>query len=867
MADAAATSQAGLARGRRGRRLAGAVLILRLAWRELGAGARGFGIFLACLALGTFAIAGVGSLARGLQEGLASQGRLIIGGDLSFALLQREANAQELSAIEKLGKTTAVATLRAMARTRTGEAALVEIKAVGSDYPTLGALQTDSSQSTGELLSAKDGAYGAIADPALFARLALEPRAEIRIGAARLILRAKLVSEPDRLAVGLGLGPRVILSEEALRASGLLLPGSLVRWSYRVELPQGQRDDAALAAAEARVRERFPQSGFEVRTRSKIAPQFEHNIRRFAQFLALAAIVALLVGGVGVASSVEAFVERRRPTIAILKSLGATGTRAVAIMLCEVAMLAGIGISIGLLAGAALPFVIVALFGGLLPAPLLPGPFPGALALAALFGAMVAGAFSLWPLGRAHDVPGSQLFRDLVAPYRTRPRARYVLGAGCLAIALVTMAVGFAWDRRIATIAVIACAVAFVLLRAVSAGVLAFLRKIPAPKNPLARLALANLYRPGAATRTVIVSLGLGVTLIVALAVIDATVSSELRRTLPKKAPNFYFLDVPGRDADDFAALLRLTAPGATEQHVPMMRGRIVSLAGVPVEKVKAPEDVAWVLEGDRGITFSAELPEGAKLADGAWWPADYSGPPLVSMERDIARGLGLKVGDSIVVNVLGRDIEARIANLRRVEWSSLAINFVMVFSPNAFSGAPFNDLATLRLGDGDTSQEEGAVVRAVALRFPTVTSLPVKDVLDAVDDLVRKLVFAIRGASTVSLVSAVLVLAGALAAGRRLRLYDAVVLKTLGATRSAILRMFLIEYALLGATATLFGLIAGCGIGVAIVKIAMKIDPSVDLGSLAFIAAAAVSATMLLGLLANGRILGEKPARRLREP
>ena len=842
------------------------MLVFRLAWRDLSAGTRGFGVFLACLAIGTFAIAGVGSLARGLEEGLAVQGRVIIGGDLAFALLQREADPQERAAIEKLGRTTTIATLRAMARAPSGEAALVEIKAVGPDYPTIGNLDTDANVSTGELLAKNDGAYGAIVDPALFARLDLGRGAEVNIGSARVVLRAKLVSEPDTLATGIGLGPRVILSQDALRASGLIGPGSLVRWTYRVALPPGSDDDDALETKAAALKAQFPRAGFDVRTRVNVAPQFEKNIRRFTQFLALAGIVALLVGGVGVANSVEAFVERKRSTIAILKSLGASATRAVAIMLCEVGILASLGILIGLAVGAALPFLIVWLFGALLPVPIVAGPFLGPLALAALFGALVAGAFSIWPLGRAHDVPGSQLFRELVAPHRGWPRFRYRLSASLAALTLFAAAIGFAWDRFIATIAVLACAGAFLLLRAVSMGTIAILRKVKAPKNPLARLALANLHRPGAATSTVIVSLGLGVTLIVALAVINATLSGELTRTLPKKAPNFYFLDVPSEDAEPFAALVQASAPGASEQRVPMMRGRIVSLAGVTADKVKAPEDVAWVLEGDRGITFSAELPEGAKLAAGEWWPPDYSGSPLVSVERDVARGLNLKPGDSIVVNVLGRDIEARIANLRSVEWSSLAINFVMVFSPNTFIGAPYHDLATLRLKDGGTPQEESAVVKAVAARFPSVTSLRVKDALDTVEGLLRKLLFAIAGASGVSLISAILVLAGALAAGRRLRLYDAVILKTLGARRAAILRIFLIEYALLGVIAVIFGVIAGCAIAVAIVTFAMKLEASVDLVSLGAIAVLTVSATVILGLLSNARILAEKPARRLRE-
>jgi putative ABC transport system permease protein len=849
------------------RGLAGLRLTLRLAWRDLSAGARGFGVFLACLAIGTGAIAGVGSLARGLAEGLAAQGRVIIGGDISFALLQREASPDERSAIGKLGQVAPVATLRAMARASSGEAALVEIKSVEPGrYPVLGQLASDPDAPLPDLLKVQGDAYGAIVDPTLFARLDLKPGDVVTIGKARIELRAKLVSEPDTLAVGIGLGPRIILSQEALRASGLLQPGSLVRWSYRVLLPQGNNDDAALEAATAGLKAQFPQSGFDIRSRLNVAPQFEKNIKRFTQFLALAGIVALLVGGVGVANSVTAFVERRQVTIAILKSVGASGSRAVAIMLCEVAMLAFAGIVIGVLAGAALPFLVVWLFGDVLPAPVLPGPFLGPLALAALFGALVAGAFSLWPLGRAHDVPSSSLFRDFLAADRRRPRLRYAVGSGVLALALIAASILLSWDRLIAVIAVIACGGAFMLLRGVGFGITSLLRRLPPPKNPLARLALANLHRPGAATAAVIVSLGLGVTLIVALAVIDATLSRELTRSLPKRAPNFYFLDVPGNDAERFLALIDATVNGAVQQRVPMMRGRIVSLAGVPADKVKASEDVAWVLEGDRGITFSATLPEGAKLDRGEWWPQNYAGPPLVSMERDIAKGFGLKLGDAIVVNVLGRDVEARVANLRSVEWSSLAINFVMVFSPSAFAGAPFNDLSTLRLKDGGTAQEENAVVRAVALGFPTVTSLRVKDALEAIDGLVRKLLFAVRGASSVSLLSAILVLAGALAAGRRLRLYDAMVLKTLGARRSAILRIFLMEYALLGAMAAVFGLAAGCAIGAAIVMIAMKIDPSFDPVSLAAIAIAAVGTTLALGLASNARILGEKPARRLRE-
>ncbi|NNM71043.1 ABC transporter permease [Enterovirga aerilata] len=845
-------------------RRAGLPLVLRLALRELRAGLAGFFVFIACIALGVGAISGVASIARSLVEGVASQGRTILGGDATFALIQREATPEERAALAARGSVATVATLRAMAVTADG-AALVEAKAVDASYPTRGTLETDPPVAVAELLAERDGAWGAVADPVLFERLDLKPGARVTIGTAAFELRARLVSEPDKIANGIGFGPRLIMSQDALRASGLLQPGSLVRWSYRVSLPPGRDTDEDLSAAVEAVAKAVPEAGWDVRTRLNADPRFTNNILRFSQFLTLVGLTALLVGGVGVANAVTAFVDRKRNSVGILKSLGATGGTVIAVFLVQVMAIALIGIALGLAVGAALLFGTAALAGSVLPLPITPTLAPADLATAVLYGLLTALAFSILPLGRAHDISVSGLFRDRIAPDRRWPRPRYMVAAAVAGLALTGLAVLAAQDRRVALIFVGAALFAFVLLRLVAEGVMAAARRLPHPRHPSARLALANLHRPGALTPSLVLSLGLGIALLVTIAVIDRNLSRELNSTLPERAPNFFFIDVPSTETEAFGRFLAEKAPGAALEAVPMMRGRLTSLKGVPVGEVKAAQEVAWVLDGDRGITYSRALPEGSSLVAGEWWPADYRGPPLVSFDAQVAEGLGLAIGDSVTVNVLGRSLTARIANLRKVDWRRLGINFVMVFSPNTFTGAPHTELMTITLPRGADPALEPRLLRDVARAFPSVTSVRVKDALEAFNEIVGQLLFAIRIASSVALLASVLVLAGALAAGHRARVYDAVILKTLGATRPKLVLAYAIEYGALGLATALFGLVAGSAAAFFVITRVMKLGFSPDLGPAAAWALAAVFVAVGLGLAGTWRILGQKPARYLR--
>ena len=839
---------------------------VRFALRDLRGGLAGLRIFLLCIALGVAAIVGVESLARALNDGLGHEGRVVLGGDASFSLIHRRLSADEQRFLEAHGSLSTIATVRGMARAASGDAALIEIKAVEPSWPRLGAPVFAPSMSLDDALGERDGVFGAAVEEALLARLNLKLGDVIRIGKASFALRTVLVSEPDRLATGVGLGPRALISQTALDATQLVQPGSLVRWTTRVVMggPNGAPDNSAVQAFMDQAKRAFPEAGWDARSRLNVSPDFSRDLDRFAEFLTLAGLLSLVVGGVGVANAAQGFVDRKRATLAILKAIGATGSGVVALALIEFAIVALIGALAGAAFGSAIPFAVDWLFGSLLPIPLAPSIAPSLIGLGLAYGLLTALAFAIAPLGRAHDVPVTTLIRDLVEERQGWPRKRYLAGAALAGAALIALAVLTSPQRSIAAMVAGATVGAFLALRLVAFGLAYLARRTPQSRFVEWRMALAAIHRPGALTPSVVLSLGLGLTALVALTLIDANMRAELRDSEPGVTPSFFFLDVRGPDAGAFVDFLKRETPGVKISETPMMRGRFVQLGGRPVEKVKPSDKVAWALEGDRGVTFAEKPPEGSEIVVGEWWPSNYSGPPLVSMEEEVAEGLGLHVGDTVVVNVLGRDISAKLANLRKVNWRSFAINFVLVYSPNALNGAPYTELVSAALPSA-APDAELTLMRAVARQFPAVASVRVREAMDNIETLVAKLALAIRAATGVALTTSVLVLAGALAANRRARLADATILKILGATRGRLTMMFLIEYALLGAATAAFGVAAGTLAAYWVVERSMQFDFVFDWRA-ALAAGGGLAITVGLGMIGAWRTLSQKPAAYLRE-
>ncbi len=839
-------------------------LALRFALREMRGGLTGFLIFLTCIALGVAAIGGVNSVARAISAGVAKEGQALLGGDIRFELNQREATPQELAFLRGAGTLGVSANMRSMARLEDGsDQTLVEAKAVDASYPLYGQLAVEPALPQEDMFAERGGIYGAAAPDLFFERLGLPVGGRIKLGGATFELRAKLISESDAISDGFGFAPRLLVSLDGLRASGLVQPGSLVEHVYKIRLPEGTADTNVDALRDD-AGKKFPQAGWSIRTRDNAAPALASNIERFSQFLTLVGLTALVVGGVGVANAVSAYLDGKRGVIATFKSLGASGGFVFLLYLSQIMMIAVLGIVVGLVLAAMMPFAASAALASFIPVPTGGGVYPGALLLATAFGVLVTLAFAILPLGRARDVPATALFREMGVGGRGWPRRRYLASALGIAALLAAMSVWFATDRRLALTFVGAAIFAFIVLRGVGWAVQWVARRAPRVRSTALRLAIGNIHRPGALTPSVVLSLGLGLTLLVTLALIDGDLRRQIAGTLPERAPNFFFVDIQGADVDAFSKLVSGIEAEGKLMRVPMLRGRIMELNGVDVQKVAVPAEGAWVLRGDRGITYSTTIPENATVSAGSWWAEDYAGEPLVSFSAEEAGQLGLKIGDTVTINVLGRNITARIANLRQVQWESMGINFVMVFSPNTFAGAPHSWLATLTSANA-TPETESAILNRVTRAYPAVTTVRVKDALDVVNRLVAQLGTAIRAAASVALLASVLVLAGALAAGNRARVHDAVVLKTLGATRRTLIAAFSLEYMLIGLATAIFALIAGGVSAWFVVSRIMSLPSSFSPAVAATTIVIALVLTVGIGLLGTWRVLGQKAAPVLR--
>jgi len=830
---------------------------LRLAGRELRGGVRGFGVFVACLVLGVGALAAIGSLGAAVTAGIRADATSLLGGDVSAHLPYRPASAAEREFLAASGSLSEVAKLRAMARSEDGARhSLIELQAVDAGYPLYGAVALVPARPLAAALAPSGGVFGAAVEAAVAKRLGVSPGDEFRVGDAVLRLTAILASQPDSALDGLAFGPRVLIARAGLPVTGLTQPGALVDYDYRLRLPPG----STAAAWLRRAREAFPEAGWQLRSSADAAPSLQRLIDRIGLFLNLAAVTALLVGGIGIGNAVALYVTSKTSAIATLKCLGASTRLIFAAYFAQVLALALVGIAGGLLLGAAAPALLAPLLDPLLPVPLRLSLYPLPLLMAASCGLLTTLLFSLGPLAAIGRIPPGALFRERVAP---APRHLVPLAAaasGAAALGLAALVVLGAPDRRVALWYVGGAFAAFLLLRLAGVAVVAAAQRLPRPSRPLLRLALANLHRPGAPTARVVLSLGIGLSVLIAIGLVEGNLAVEIDGRLAERAPADFFIDIQPGQLADFAAIVQGT-PGASFDRVPMLRGRITRLNGNPVEQVQVAPQAQWAVRSERGLTYAASLPKGSRIVAGRWWPADYKGPPLVSFDAGLAQGMGLKVGDSLTVNLLGRDITARIASLRRIDWAQLGINFAIVFAPGTLEAAPQTDLAAVYVA----SDAEDGLVQRLTERFPNVSAIPVREALAAVTQAVATIGGAIRLVGLATVAAGVLVLGGAVAAGHRRRVYDAVVLKVLGATRGSLAAAFVIEQGILGLATALVAIALGTLAAWGLVTGPLNSDWVFLPGPPLATAALAVLSTLAIGFAAAWRALGAKPAAWLR--
>ncbi len=828
-------------------------LAWRLARREMRGGLAGFRIFLLCIAIGVAAIAAVHSVSQAVQAGIARDARALHGGDLAVRATYVPADADARTDFAALGRVSEVVEMRAMARGG-GGVALVELKAVDGAYPLAGRLRLSGGMALEDALD--DG--GAVVEATLLERLGLAVGDRIEVGDGSFAIRAALEREPDR-AVGLfSYGPRFMVDMEGLRRTGLVQPGSLVRYKYRIALDEPGRTVAELR----RLAQAYADRGWRVTGIGSAAPGLRQTVRRLTLFMTLVGLAASIIGGIGVANAVRAHLGSRRPAIATLGCLGA-GPRLIGLIFSlQIAVMTALAILIGLALGAAAPYLFVGLLETYLPVDPALGVYPGPLVLAAAFGALTSAVFSLPPLAAAARRPPVALFRDVeAAGERAGPAA--ILASAGLAALLAALAVATAPDRALALWFVAGALAAYGIFFAAATATVRLARGLRSAGPGALRRALAALARPGGETGGLLLSLGFGVTVLVAVASVEEGLSRQLNEEIPADAPTHFFIDIQPDQAARFDEVIAGTPGAVLDQRTPHLRARIASIDGVPASEAQVPEDARWAIRGERGLTWSGEPPDGAEIVAGTWWPADYRGPPLVSFDANLARAFGLKPGDRIAFNILGRTVEAEIANLRRIAWRTLRMQFTTIFAPGALDRAPQTYVATVRT----PPESEAGLTAAMAAALPNVSAIRVKDALAMVTELIGRMGMAIRLVAAVGLAAGLAVLAGAIAAGRRRRRRDAVIFKVLGATRADLLRSYMLEFAILGGVAALIGCLLGLAAGYVLLEEVMDIAWTAPVATAAATALAAVAVTALFGFLGTWRLLGQPAAPALREP
>ena len=826
-------------------------LAWRLARRELDLRFRGLRLLLACLFLGVGALAAIGSLTQAIDRELAARGSAILGGDVEFAASQRAATPAERTAMARLGTVSETVRMQAMA-VRGTNSVPIELKGVDSAYPLYGTLALRGGGSARPL-----DANTVLVVPALADRLGIAAGARIKLGTAEFTVGGIVASEPDRLGEGFTLGPVAIVSLAGIDRTGLVQPGSLYESKYRIRIAEGASPKTAID----RFKAAFPTGGWETKTRDRAAPGAERFVDRMGQFLLLVGLSALVIAGIGVGNGVSSYLAARRGSIAALKVLGATSGIVARIYILQVAIVAALGIAAGLVAGVVAVPLLVWLAGDVLPVT------PGftiqvaPLVLAAAYGMLIALAFTTPPLIEAGRIPAAGLLRGLPGERRVplRRTLPWVVGAGA---AIVALALLTAEQPGLSAGFLAAVAGVLAILAVFGWSVRRGAAMLPRFRRPLLRLAVAGLHRPGARTGTLVVALGLGLTLFVLLAGIRTSIDANIARTVPQRAPSLFALDVPPAREAEFRRVVEGIASRAVIRTVPAMRGTITGYARTRVADLKTIPEGAWALRGERGLTYAATLPEGSELTAGRWWPREYRGPPLVSLDERLAKVLNLKIGDPLSYTVLGVERTARIASFRRISWDTLGFNFVMVFSPNAIEDAPHNLAATIDLAPG----QETRVMRALLPRFPSVSIIEVRGVLGQVRAIVSQMATAITAAASVAILAGIAVLVGAIAAAREVRTYDGVILRTLGATRWQVLAVQALEYAFLSVILSLLALLLGLGGAWYVVTQVFTFEWLPDYSAVFATLVGGAGLTMAIGLLGAWPILGTRPAQVLRQ-
>ncbi len=829
-------------------------------------GSRGrLGFFIACLAVGVSAVVAVAGMSASLNDGIRLEARQLLAADIAV-----ESNrplppevVRTLSEIpgsrqSQLRETVTVAAAPARGG-RPGPSQLVELKVVAGEYPFYGKLELQPQRPLGELL--KPGTTVVAAE--LLTRLGLRLGDTLLIGGEPFRIAGVVTAEPDRISISMTLGPRAFLSAQGFARTPLEGQGSRVEHRTLIKLPAGTSGDAAQAIADE-LKEGLPAlERIRVETYKQAQPALRENLERIERFLGLVALLSLFVGGIGVAQSVRAWLASRLDAIAILKCLGLRPREIFPLYLGQTALLGLAGSVVGILVGVAVQLALPSLFPDLIPGELIRPWQPGALLRGLGLGIGVAVLFSLPPLSAVLRVPPSRVLRRDAEPL---PGHRWVTAA--TVVVLIAGVWGMASLQAGSPLLGAQFTGGVALVTAVLAGAAALVsrgaRRLPRDFASLwFRHGLAALARPGAAAGSAIVALGLGVLVVLGMSLVERRLSAQLAAEFPENAPSAFLIDIQPDQWPGVRQILETTG-AADVQSVAVVMARVTSIDGVSSEELikgkrRGDGGRRWALTREQRLTYLDKLPEDNEIVEGELW--SDPGHPEVSIEKDFADDIGVKVGSTMGFSVQGVPLELKVTSIRTVDWQSFGINFFLVVEPGVLEGAPQQRLATAQLPRGG----EQRIQDLIAAKYPNVTVLRIREILEKILQVMNRIGLGIRFLGGFTVLAGIAILAGAVSAGSARRGREVALLKTLGMTRRGVAATFAVEYALIGLVAGTIGAIGGTALAWAVLTRGFDISWQLDPASLAIALVASVLLTVIAGLAASARALERRPIEVLR--
>ncbi|MDH4224254.1 MAG: FtsX-like permease family protein [Deltaproteobacteria bacterium] len=810
--------------------------------------------------------AGVGGLVAVRAFGLALDGQMVaearslMAADMVMAST-RPFVPREQAALDDLQRRGAQVVISrefvSMARTAKGTK-LVEVRTVDPGYPFYGRVETGSGRPLWESLNQNT----LVANRSLLLHLGLRVGDEIRLGNGRFRVADELIREPDGAVQLFSLGPKVILTTGGGEATGLIQPGSMVRYRALIKLPP--KMDPLLAAD--RLKSRLPDRYAEVRTFDQAQPQVNRFIGQLTRYLNLVGLVALVLGGVGVSSAIRAFLTRKLDTIAIIKCLGGSSRQVLWVYLAQTAALGMAGSLMGAALGLGLQGLVARLLEGLLPVDLVFQPSWRAALEGLALGTLTTLAFSLPPILEARQAPPARVFRRDVEPM-SPPRQRRRRAVLWIGIALPLLAGLSYWESGSAKMGGIFFggllgAVAALLLAA--KGVLWLLPRLGRPPFFVWRQGLAGLYRPGNQTPLVVISLGLGVLLVLAVYVVRGDLFRQIGVNAPQNAPNLFFVDIQPRQQTTFNRVVAgqgLTPP----RLLPLVRGRIQDLNGKPVrlDDLDGDEELRRTVSFEYALTYRDTLENGEELLSGTMGVNPAIPGPQVSVADWWVERTHLGLGDTVTVNIQGLPLTATITSIRKLNWRSRQINFSLVFMPGFLENAPQVFTTAMRVED---TARRVALQQALSQALPNVTSIDAEGVIHTIQNIMDRIAAVVQFMAAFTIAVGMVILAGSLSTTKYQRLREVVLLKTLGAARLRVAGVLAVEYLLLGGVA---GGVGAAAAGVLSWGLVTRVfQGEWQWHPLPYLAAWAGAAglTVLMGVIGSLDILAKKPLEVLRE-